>query len=61
MRRNFTSYAANLGMRAMWQGHSVQVAEQHYRQQVLERGRAKSIEEAMGLGEPPPNNRIRAL
>lgn len=53
LRRNFTSYAASMGVPAtvcaLWQGHSVQVAERYYAQQVLERGRAKSVEAAMGL------------
>jgi integrase len=53
LRRNFTSYAASLGIPAsvcaLWQGHSMQVAEDHYRQQVLERKRASSMEAAMGL------------
>lgn len=53
LRRNFTSYAASLGIPAsvcaMWQGHGVMVAERHYRQQVLDRKSAKSIEAAMGL------------
>lgn len=54
LRSNFTSYAASLGIPpavcAMWQGHSLAVAERHYRQQVLERLQAGSIEAAMGLG-----------
>lgn len=53
LRRNFTSYAASLGIPAsicaMWQGHSAEVAERHYRQMVLERKAARSIEAAMGL------------
>jgi len=53
LRRNFTSYAASIGLPpavvAMWQGHSLTVAEEHYRQQVLERRKAASVEDAMGL------------
>lgn len=53
LRRNFTSYAASLGVPAtvcaLWQGHSVQVAERFYAQQVLDRASARSIEAAMGL------------
>lgn len=53
LRRNFTSYAASLGVPAtvcaLWQGHSIQVAERYYAQQVLERGKARSLEAAMGL------------
>jgi len=53
LRRNFTSYAASLGVpaavTAMWQGHTLTVAEDHYRQQVLSREQAASIEAAMGL------------
>lgn len=57
LRQNFTSYAASLGIpaavAAMWQGHSVEVAERHYRAQVLERGKdARSMEAAMGLEAP---------
>ena len=53
LRRNFTSYAASLNVPpmvcAMWQGHSVQIAQKYYAQQVLERLNADSIEGAMGL------------
>lgn len=54
LRQNFTSYAASLGVpaavAAMWQGHSAEVAQRHYRQQVLDRNPdAKTFEEAMGL------------
>jgi integrase len=54
LRQNFTSYAASLGIppavAAMWQGHGVQVAEKHYRAQVLDRNKdAADFEEAMGL------------
>lgn len=56
LRQNFTSYAASLGIpaavAAMWQGHSADVAERHYRAQVLDRNKdAESFEEAMGLRE----------
>ncbi len=54
LRQNFTSYAASLGIppavAAMWQGHSADVAQKHYRAQVLERNpNATSFEDAMGL------------
>jgi integrase len=53
LRQNFTSYAASIGIpaavAAMWQGHAADVAEKHYRAQVLDRNPGKSIEEAMGL------------
>ena len=53
LRQNFTSYAASLGVpslvAALWQGHSSDVAERHYRAQVLDRIDADSIEGAMGL------------
>lgn len=53
LRKNFTSYAASLGVPAavcaMWQGHSAQVAEDFYRQQVLEPAAAPSMQAAMGL------------
>jgi integrase len=54
LRQNFTSYAASLGIppavSAMWQGHSAEVAERHYRAQVLDRVKnAGNFEEAMGL------------
>lgn len=53
LRSNFTSYAAAIGVPpsvcAMWQGHTAQVAEEHYRAQVLARLPGASIEEAMGL------------
>lgn len=56
LRQNFTSYAASLGIpasvAAMWQGHSAEVAQRHYRAQVLDRNpEAKSFEDAMGLAE----------
>lgn len=54
LRRSWVSYAASVGtpaaVAALWAGHSTHVAEAHYRGQVLERGRADSIEAAMGLG-----------
>lgn len=54
LRKNFTSYAASLGVPAsvcaMWQGHTTKVAEEYYRQQVLERVKADCFEDAMGLG-----------
>ncbi|MCZ7607003.1 MAG: tyrosine-type recombinase/integrase [Planctomycetota bacterium] len=53
LRQNFTSYAASLGIpaavTALWQGHGVEVAEKHYRAQVLDRQDGDSIESAMGL------------
>ncbi|MCQ3950287.1 MAG: hypothetical protein DPW14_10775 [Planctomycetes bacterium] len=53
LRRNFTSYAASMGIpatvAALWQGHSAAVAERHYRTQVLERHGGDSLEAAMGL------------
>ena len=56
LRQNFTSYAASLGIpaavAAMWQGHSAEVAQRHYRQQVLDRNpHATDFEEAMGIGK----------
>ncbi|MCB9932976.1 MAG: tyrosine-type recombinase/integrase [Planctomycetes bacterium] len=56
LRQNFTSYGASLGrpvaVVAMWQGHSVQVAEEYYRAQLLARNPAAGdFEEAMGLDE----------
>lgn len=56
LRQNFTSYAASLGIppavAAMWQGHSADVAERHYRAQVLDRSKhAQDFEEAMGLAD----------
>jgi len=56
LRQNFTSYASSLGVPAsvcaMWQGHSAEVAQRHYRAQVLERAPdASSFESAMGLSE----------
>jgi len=52
LRRTFTSYCASLGIpatvAALWQGHGANVAEQSYRQQLLERGEG-SFEDAMGL------------
>lgn len=56
LRQNFTSYAASLGIppavAALWQGHSADVAQRHYRAQVLERNPdAESFEDAMGLSE----------
>lgn len=57
LRRNFTSYAAALGIppavSAMWQGHSLAVAEAYYRQQLLERVHAPTIEAAMGFEADP--------
>lgn len=54
LRQNFTSYAASIGIpaavAAMWQGHGADVAEKHYRAQVLDRAPGKSLEDAMGLG-----------
>ncbi len=56
LRQNFTSYAASAGIppaiTAMWQGHSLAVAERYYRAQVPDRELGKSIEEAMGLSGP---------
>lgn len=56
LRQNFTSYAASVGIppaiTAMWQGHSLAVAERYYRSQVPDREAGKSIEEAMGMSEP---------
>lgn len=53
LRQNFTSYAASVGIpaavSALWQGHGVEVAEKHYRAQVLDRGNGASLEAAMGL------------
>lgn len=53
LRKNFTSYCASMGIpsdvAALWQGHSPQVAAEYYRQQVLEREQAASVEGAMGL------------
>lgn len=53
LRRNFVSYLASLNVpasvAALWTGHSAAVAERFYRQQVLERIKAASIEAAMGL------------
>lgn len=53
LRQNFTSYAASLNFpmatTAIWQGHSLEVAQRFYLQQVLERLDASSIESAMGL------------
>lgn len=53
LRQNFTSYAAALGIPpavcALWQGHGANVAERHYRAQVLERQAGKTFEDAMGL------------
>lgn len=55
LRQNFTSYAASIGIpaavAAMWQGHAADVAEKHYRAQVLDRNPGKTMEEAMGLTE----------
>lgn len=55
LRQNFTSYAASLGVpasvAALWQGHRADVAERHYRAQVLDRQSGDSIEAAMGLAE----------
>lgn len=53
LRQSFTSYAASLGfppdVEALWLGHSAAVAERNYRAQVLDRHKAESMEEAMGL------------
>lgn len=53
LRQNFTSYAASMDVpqevEALWLGHSPQVAERHYRAQVLERCEGPSMEAAMGL------------
>ena len=53
LRQNFTSYGASIGIpaavSAMWQGHAADVAEKHYRAQVLDRNPGKTIEEVMGL------------
>lgn len=53
LRQNFTSYAASLGIpatvSALWQGHGVNVAERHYRAQVLERAQGKTLEEITGI------------
>lgn len=55
LRQNFTSYAASLGIpaavSALWQGHGVDVAEKHYRAQVLDRREGVSFDAAMGLNE----------
>ncbi len=55
LRQNFTSYAASIGIpatvAALWQGHAADVAEKHYRAQVLDRNPGSSMEEAMGLAE----------
>lgn len=55
LRRNFVSYAASLGVppavAALWSGHSATVAEKWYRQQVLDRATAATVEDAMGLGK----------
>lgn len=54
LRQNFTSYAGSLGIpatvAAMWQGHGADVAEKHYRAQVLDRNDGASFDVAMGLG-----------
>lgn len=53
LRRNFTSWCASLGVppavTAMWQGHSLAVAESFYRQQLLERSQSDSLEHALGF------------
>ena len=53
LRKSFSSYCAALGVPAstvaLWQGHRVAVAEQYYRQQVLERVKGKTLEAALGL------------
>lgn len=53
LRQNFTSYAASIGIpaavAALWQGHAADVAEKHYRAQVLDRNEGESLEAAMGL------------
>lgn len=53
LRQNFVSYCASMGVppavAAMWCGHSAAVAEKHYRLQLMDRKKAKSIQGAMGL------------
>lgn len=53
LRQNFVSYCASMGVppaiAAMWCGHSAQVAERHYRLQLMDRKKAESIQGAMGL------------
>ena len=53
LRRNFTSWALACGhppaVVAQWQGHSLQVAQDWYAQQVVGHVRAASIQAAMGL------------
>ncbi len=55
LRQNFTSYAASIGIpaavAALWQGHAADVAEKHYRAQVLDRNPGSSLEDAMGLAQ----------
>lgn len=53
LRKNFTSWCASMGLPpaicAMWQGHSLAVAEAYYRQQLLEPTKADSLERALGF------------
>lgn len=53
LRQNFVSYCASMGVppaiAAMWCGHSAQVAERHYRLQLMDRKKANSIQGAMGI------------
>lgn len=53
LRQNFTSYAAALGVpasiAALWQGHSVAVAEKFYRTIVMSRVKSDDFETSMGL------------
>lgn len=55
LRKNFTSYAASLGIpatvAALWQGHAAEVASKYYRMQVLDRQQAPDLAGAMGLVE----------
>jgi integrase len=55
LRENFSSYAVSLGIppavAALWQGHSPEVQERHYRAQVLKRHTGSTLEEAMGLAD----------
>jgi hypothetical protein len=64
LRQNFTSYAASIGIpaavAAMWQGHAADVAEKHYRAQVLDRNPGKTIEEVMGLSAASPLDSLGA-
>lgn len=64
LRQSFVSYCASMGVpsavAALWTGHSASVAERWYRQQVLDRVQAATIEAAMGL-EPLINRMVREL